>query len=216
VVTWTIIALNVLVFFYEWDLTDAQLQRFVWLLGMTPARLTSDPSSYWTLLTSLFLHGGWVHLVGNMWALYLFGDNVEDRMGPVRYLLFYLLCGIAAGLTHYATNRLSTVPVVGASGAIAGVFGAYFLLFPLARVITLIPLLFIPLFVEIPAVVYFAFWFVSQLFSGVLSLSAGDHYGGVAWWAHVGGFVTGMALLPLFQKPQKERRPFYDDEYWPW
>jgi membrane associated rhomboid family serine protease len=162
------------------------------------------------------LHGGWLHLIGNMWVLYLFGDNVEDRMGPARYLAFYLLCGLAASLTHYAINPGSTVPTIGASGAISGVLGAYLLLFPTARVITLVPVFIIPFFFEIPAVVYLGFWFVMQLFSGTLSLAGTESSEGVAWWAHVGGFVTGMALLPVFKKSRKQYRHYYADEYWPW
>jgi membrane associated rhomboid family serine protease len=164
----------------------------------------------------MFLHGGWLHLIGNMWVLYLFGDNVEDRMGPARYLAFYLLCGLAASLTHYAINPGSTVPTLGASGAISGVLGAYLLLFPTARVITLVPVFIIPFFFEIPAVVYLGFWFVMQLFSGTLSLAGAEPPEGVAWWAHVGGFVTGMALLPVFKKSRKQYRHYYADEYWPW
>jgi membrane associated rhomboid family serine protease len=164
----------------------------------------------------MFLHGGWTHFIGNMWVLYLFGDAVEDRMGPARYLVFYLLCGLAAGLTHYFTNPLSSVPTVGASGAIAGVMGAYLVLFPKAQVFTLIPILFIPFFVQIPAVVFLGIWFASQLVSGTLSLVSQPSYEGVAWWAHVGGFVAGIVLLPLFKKSPEQYRRFYADEYWPW
>jgi membrane associated rhomboid family serine protease len=183
---------------------------------MVPARLGADPDAYWTVLTCMFLHGGWMHFIGNMWVLFLFGDAVEDRMGPARYLVFYLLCGLAAGLTHYLTNPTSPVPTVGASGAIAGVMGAYFVLFPTARVITLIPVFFFPFLVEIPAVVYLGVWFASQLFSGTLALVGPQYYEGVAWWAHVGGFVAGIALLPLFKKSRKQYRRYYPDEYWPW
>jgi membrane associated rhomboid family serine protease len=164
----------------------------------------------------MFLHGGWMHFLGNMWTLYLFGDNVEDRMGPVRYLVFYLLSGLAAGLTHYLTDPGGTVPTIGASGAIAGVLGAYCLLFPLARVITLVPVFFFPFIFEVPAVFYLGIWFVSQLYSGTLALMSPQYYEGVAWWAHVGGFVAGMVLLPLFKKSREEYRHYYADEYWPW
>src|SRR4051812_42742517 len=170
VVTWGIILLNAVVFLYELSLPLERLESLVAVLGMIPARLGADPDAYWTLLTCMFLHGGWMHFIGNMWVLFLFGDAVEDRMGPARYLVFYLLCGLAAGLTHYLTNPTSQVPTVGASGAIAGVLGAYFVLFPTAQVLTLVPVLFLPLFVEIPAVIFLGIWFASQLFSGTLSL----------------------------------------------
>jgi membrane associated rhomboid family serine protease len=216
VMTWGIILLNALVFLYELSLPPEQLERLIAALGMVPARLGYEPEAYWTLLTCMFLHGGWMHFIGNMWMLYLFGDNVEDRMGPGRYLAFYLLCGLAAGLTHYVTNLGSPVPSIGASGAIAGVLGAYFLLFPTARVITLVILVIFPLFIEIPAVVFLGIWFASQLYSGALSLVSQASYEGVAWWAHVGGFVAGMALLPVFKKSRKQYRRYYADEYWPW
>jgi len=216
VVTWTIILLNGLAFLYELSLPSDELEAFLTLLGMVPARLANDPSAFWTLITCMFLHGGWMHFIGNMWSLYIFGDNVEDRMGPVRYLIFYLLCGLVAGLTHFLANPQSEVPSIGASGAIAGVLGAYFLLFPTAWVITLIPILFFPFFFEMPAVVYLGLWFLTQLFSGTLALGNPDYYTGIAWWAHVGGFVAGMVLLPLFKQSQLEYRPNYDDEYRPW
>lgn len=215
-VTWGIILLNAVVFLYELALPPEYLDALVLELGMTPARLSADPAAWWTLVTCMFLHGGWLHFIGNMWTLYLFGDNVEDRMGPARYLVFYLLCGLAAGLTHYVTDPTSPVPTVGASGAIAGVLGAYFLMFPLARVLTLVPVLFIPFVIEVPAVVYLGIWFASQVFSGTLSLASQEHVEGVAWWAHVGGFAAGAALLPLFKESKKQHRDNYADEYWPW
>jgi membrane associated rhomboid family serine protease len=211
--TWAIILLNGIVFLYELNLPPERLEQLVSVLGMVPARLWSEPGAYYTLLTCMFLHGGWMHFIGNMWTLYIFGDNVEDRMGPARYVLFYLLCGLAAGLTHCFIDPNSLVPTIGASGAIAGVLGAYFVLFPTARVITLIPVFFFPLLVDIPAVFYLGVWFVSQLLSGTLSLISTEYYEGVAWWAHVGGFVAGIALLPLLKKSHKQYRRFYADEY---
>jgi membrane associated rhomboid family serine protease len=212
--TWGIILLNGLVFLYELSLPAESLEVFIEKMGMVPARLGAEPEAYWTVFTCMFLHGGWIHFIGNMWVLYLFGDNVEDRMGPVRYLVFYLLCGVAASVTHYFIDPLSTVPTVGASGAIAGVLGAHFVLFPTARVITLVPVFFF--IFEIPAIFYLGFWFVSQLLSGTLSLVSSQSYGGVAWWAHVGGFVAGIILLPLFKKSRNQYRRYYDDEDWPW
>jgi membrane associated rhomboid family serine protease len=216
VVTWAIILLNAIVFFYELSLPPGELEQFIAAFGMIPARLATDPDAWVTLLTCMFLHGGWLHIIGNMWMLYLFGDNVEDRMGPVRYLLFYVLCGLVAGVTQYVANPNGTAPTIGASGAIAGVLGAYLVLFPTAQVITLIPILFYPVIVEIPAVFYLGLWFVSQLFHGTFALLSTQYYEGVAWWGHIGGFVAGMALLPLFKKSENEYPRFYPDEYWPW
>ena len=151
-----------------------------------------------------------------MLALYIFGDNVEDRLGHGSYLIFYLVCGLAAGLTHVLFNPTSPVPSIGASGAISGVMGAYFLLFPTARVITLIPLFILPWIVEIPALIYIGFWFLSQLLNGTLEIVAGAQaYGGVAWWAHAGGFIAGLVLVGLFARRQYVR-PVYVDEYRPW
>lgn len=214
-VTWGLILLNGLVFVYELSLPPDDLERLFAGRGFVPGRLWTDPDAAWTLLTCLFLHGGWTHFVRNMWALYLFGDNVEDRMGSVRYLGFYLLCGAAAGLTHCAVDPDSAVPTVGASGAVAGVLGAYFVLFPTARVITLVPLFLIPFLIEIPAVLFLGLWFAAQLLSGTLSLGNPQGYGVVAWWAHVGGFVTGAALQRVFRPPGRHRAD-YPDEYRPW
>src|SRR5262249_10600494 len=148
------------------------------------------------------LHGGWLHLLGNMWTLRLFGDDVEDRMGPVRFLLFYLACGFAAMGVHVLSNAGSTVPVMGASGAIAGVMGGYFLMFRHARITLFLP----PIFVfEIPALLYLAFWFFSQVGSGTLSVATGGDAGGVAWWAHVGGFIAGMVLFAFFVRRDRWR-----------
>jgi membrane associated rhomboid family serine protease len=148
-----------------------------------------------------------------MWTLWIFGDNVEDRMGPVRFLIFYLLCGFAAGIVHWYTNPDSTIPTVGASGAIAGVLGAYFFLFPASRVVVLFPILFIPFFFELPAVTYLAFWALSQVFSGTLALADPREVGGVAWWAHVGGFISGLVLHFFFVRRGRAYRTPSRDEY---
>ncbi|GIW79304.1 MAG: rhomboid family intramembrane serine protease [Gemmatales bacterium] len=216
-VTWLLIFLNGLFFLQELALSPDHLRQLVEQLGLVPARLVSDPWSWWwTLITCMFLHGGWMHFVGNMWMLYLFGDNVEDRMGPVAYLFFYLLCGIAASLGQVAVSITSTIPTIGASGAISGVLGAYFVLFPRARILTLVPVIFLPLIVEVPATVFIGVWFFSQLFSGTLALVEPEYFNEVAWWAHIGGFVAGMVLVPIFKKPPSRYRAFYEDEYWPW
>jgi len=165
------------------------------------------------LFTSLFLHGGWFHLLGNMLYLYIFGDNVEDRMGHIRYLIFYILCGLIANLTHIVLNPESKIPSVGASGAIAGVLGAYMLLYPTARVVVLVMLLFYIDFVALPALIVLGLWFIIQFFSGLLSLGVQNASGGgVAWWAHIGGFVAGMTLVFLFKR--RDYRPVGRDMWW--
>jgi len=223
VVTWALIGVNVLVFLYELSLGPEDLERLFYLFGIVPARYTHPDwasqigmpvGSYWPFLTSMFLHGGWAHVIGNMWALWIFGDNVEDRMGPLRFLGFYLLTGVIAGLTHWLTNAPSTVPTVGASGAIAGVLGAYFVLFPRSRIVVLLPILFFPFFFEVPAVIYLLFWFLSQVLSGTISGLTATQVGGIAFWAHVGGFISGAVLHRLFLWPKQERpRRFEPDEY---
>ena len=224
VVTWCLIAINALVFLFELSLPARDLERFFYTFGMVPARYNgvgwTNPADlldadWWPFLTMMFVHGGWIHILGNMWTLYLFGDNVEDRMGPVRFLAFYLLCGLVAGITQFVSAPHSQVPSIGASGAIAGVMGAYLVLFPHARIITLILVVFWPLLVEIPAVFYLGFWYLTQLISG-FAVHPDVDYGGIAFWAHVGGFTVGIALVPLFKKPWREYRPPYLDEYRPW
>ncbi len=196
-----LIAINVAAFL--WELAQGpRLQESLFLYGIVPARYTdpilsgrfSGAEQWLPFLTSMFLHGGVLHILGNMWFLYIFGDNVEDRVGHFRYLLFYLLCGLLAGLAHLLTNIDSKVPTIGASGAISGVMGAYFLLYPRARILTLIPIIFFFQFIELPAFVFLGYWLLMQLFSA--SLARGD-VGGVAWWAHIGGFIAGMILMKL-------------------
>jgi membrane associated rhomboid family serine protease len=219
---WALLALNVLAFVYELGLDDAQIQEFFYLFGIVPARYRHPEwaawvgfpvDDYWPFLTSMFLHGGWAHILGNLWTLWIFGDNVEDRMGPGRFVVFYLLCGLAAGLVHVWTNPASTVPTVGASGAISGVMGAYLLMYPRARLVMMLPILFFPFFFEIPAFFYLAFWAVTQLMSGTLALAAPSDVGGVAWWAHVGGFAAGVILHRLFLDPARAPRRRMRDDY---
>ena len=201
VVTVFLIVVNCLVFFYELSLGPG-LERLVTTAGIVPSRLltfASHPEVSFAdaalpLFSSMFLHGGWLHLIGNMWFLWIFGDNIEDRLGHLKYLLFYLTCGVGAGLAHTVFNLNSSVPTIGASGAVAGVLGAYLLLFPGARVLTLIPAFFLFL-VELPAYLILLYWLVIQLFSGFMSLGAGQQMQGVAWWAHVGGFALGLLLV---------------------
>jgi membrane associated rhomboid family serine protease len=208
----TLIALNALIFLYELGLGQQAMEQFLLHYGFVPAvyfhvshvQPWNFPARFVPMLSSMFLHGGWMHLIGNMWSLYLFGDNVEDRMGHARYLIFYLLTGLAAGLTHYLTNRGADIPTVGASGAIAGVMGAYLILFPRARIVTLFLLVFIPFFFEVPAVLYLGLWFISQVFSGTTALATGMPTDNVAFLAHVGGFVSGIVLMPLFVRRRDE------------
>jgi len=204
IVTRVLILLNVVVFVHELML-GPELKPFMMTWGFVPQRLTLALGYHeesWfgpavTVLSSMFLHGGWGHLIGNMWYLWIFGDNVEDRFGHVRYLLFYLAAGIVAVLVQYATNPASSLPTVGASGAIAGVLGAYAVAFPRARIITLVPLFIFIQIMALPALLVLGLWFVYQFFSGTLALASAVG-GGIAFWAHIGGFAFGaLAMLVL-------------------
>jgi membrane associated rhomboid family serine protease len=198
IVNWTLIILCGLAFYYEWQLSEAELNRFIHTWGLIPSRLSANPTDTWvTVFSSMFLHGGWFHLLSNMWILVIFGDNIEERFGSGSYLIFYLLSGIAAALLEVYISPSSGMPTIGASGAIAGVLGAYLIQYPSARVASLVPILFIFTIVELPAVVFLGFWFVLQLFSGWLVLQGAD-VSGIAWWAHIGGFVFGMLTCFLF------------------
>lgn len=205
VMNWILIGINALVFFFELGLSNGELERFVNTFAMIPARLDADPAGFGvTVFTSMFLHAGWVHVLSNLWVLYIFGDNVEDRMGPGAYLIFYLLGGVAAALLQTFIDPNSQVPVLGASGAIAGVLGAYIFLFPRARVVTLVPIFFFLSVIEVPAIIFLGFWFVTQLFSGLAAIGA-EAAQGVAWWAHIGGFLVGLVLSPFFLRRQPPR-----------
>jgi membrane associated rhomboid family serine protease len=223
-VTWALILVNVLVFFYQLSLDPRQEQVFVYQYGSIPAvvlgykalpaMLAAIPPKL-SLFTSMFLHGGWLHLIGNMWYLWIFGDNLEAAMGKLRYLIFYLACGVLASISHSYSNPTSVIPTIGASGAISGVLGGYLLLYPRARVLVLIPLGFFIRIMQIPAGFVLGFWFVLQLLSG--SLAGAQQGGGVAFWAHIGGFIAGMILVGLFKKrevrffnPAQERSRFYE------
>lgn len=211
VMTWALIAVNAGVFIYMLLLNNFQTSQFVYDFGLIPARWQTQPVWFLiTLFTSLFLHGGWLHFLSNMWTLYIFGDNVEDRMGPVWFLIFYLLSGLAASALQFISGPTSAIPVVGASGAIAGVLGAYIVLFPRSRVVTLIFIFFFATTIRIPALFYLGFWFLSQVYSGITSLGAVS--GGVAWWAHIGGFIFGLVLVKqfLFRPQPLPRRNYLD------
>jgi rhomboid family protein len=206
-ITVTIIVLNALAWLFEVSLPPDVLNQFLTVYGVVPRYLSAP-----TLITSMFLHGSWMHVIGNMWYLWIFGDNVEDRLGHGRFIVFYLMCGIAAALGQVAMDPLSTLPTIGASGAIAGVMGAYFVLYPQSRVLTLIPWIFLQV-VELPAIVLLGFWFLMQLFSaGTIAVTASSHgSGGVAFAAHVAGFVVGVVGVFIFRKRQVDRWVDYYD-----
>ena len=200
----TLIVANVLAFLYELQLGEPALKEFIFEWGLTPSRFVNDPTTAWIyIFSSMFLHGGWFHIINNMWVLYIFGDNVEARMGGIRYLIFYLLSGIAAGILQSYILPSSEVPMIGASGAIAGVLGAYLILYPNSRIASLVPIFFIFTIIEIPAFVFLLFWFVSQLYSGLFAIQGGGA-SGIAWWAHIGGFMFGLLMVSFF----KRRNPY--------
>ena len=236
-----LICLNVLVWLFVQGLGAPQpLAESLCLYGLIPGDLlgTIEPGTRQalsntlvcqldgagnpaSLFTSMFLHGGWFHIIGNMWFLWVFGDNVEDVMGPVRFIVFYLLCGLAAAAAQIATDPTSTLPMVGASGAIGGVMGAYALLFPRVRVNTLIFLGFYVTTIRVPAIFMLGYWFLLQLLGGLPALGSGE--GGVAFWAHIGGFLAGVVLIGVFARSEylsnitsrlRRRRPGNGDSRW--
>ncbi|NLO83536.1 MAG: rhomboid family intramembrane serine protease [Clostridiales bacterium] len=211
--TLTLIVVNVLLFVNQWLLPDREFAEMVYQYGFVPVRFLRslielrifETQTYLPMLSSMFLHGNWVHLISNMWMLWLFGDNVEDLMGYARFVIFYILCGLIAGFTHFLFNPASSVPTVGASGAIAGVMGAYFVMFPHSKIATLVPVfVFLPMFIHVPAFIYLIIWFISQLLSGVTQWVGGSSVGGIAWWAHISGFIAGVLMHRYFV-----RRRFY-------
>ena len=207
VVTVALITINVLVFLYELSLGRA-VDAFTLYWGLVPAAF-----SWVAVFTSMFLHGGFLHVAGNMLYLWIFGDNVEDRMGHGRFLVFYLLCGVAAALAQTITAPDSVIPMVGASGAIAGVMGAYFVLYPKSRIVTLIPIFFFFQVIEVPAILFLGIWFLMQFLSGlgsIVSVASGST-GGVAFWAHVAGFVAGLSGVVVFRRPERQRVEWWHD-----
>lgn len=210
IVNYLLIAFNVLAFLFELALEPEALGRFIYTFGVVPARLTAalqvydfDIFLFISPFTSMFLHGGFMHLLGNMWFLHVFGDNVEDQLGHARYVLFYLISGLAAAFTQVFISPSSEIPMVGASGAIAGVMGAYVFLYPNAKVLTLIPIFFFMQVTVLPAYIFLGFWFLMQMVSGMMSLGIASDAGGVAWWAHIGGFACGAVLLPFLKKSSR-------------
>ena len=217
-VNYFLLALNVIVFLAMWIGVPAPAQQVVNVFGFRPVWLTSLVFAHQntagiagiiTIFTAMFMHASWLHLIGNMWVLYIFGDNIEDYIGHFSYLIFYLVAGVAAALLHTLLNPTSMVPSVGASGAIAGVMGAYFILFPSARVLTLVPFLFV-FFLWLPAWIVLGYWILVQFLSGAATSIAYSNQtgGGIAFWAHVGGFAAGIAMIKLF--PTRRRRFRYD------
>lgn len=212
-INWLLIAANLIIFFYGLGLTTAQREELYFRYGLIPGKvlhlvLTGSPLEPLALpfLSAMFLHGGWFHLIGNMWYLWIFGDNMEDRLGHFRYLFFYLAGGIIGSIAHILTNPVSPVPIIGASGAIAGVLGGYFVTFPHSRVLALVPVFFFLTLMEVPAVLYLALWFILQLFNGTFAL--GGVANPVAWWAHIGGFLGGILLMKLLAPRRVRTGPF--------
>jgi membrane associated rhomboid family serine protease len=222
-VTWLIILVNVAIFHMESSLDPEVARQIIDRFAIIPARYGFDGSflglrlpiaDYLPLVTSMFMHGSWLHIIGNMWFLYLFGASVEDRMGKSRYFFFYVLCGLMAGFIYIYFDLQSMVPSIGASGAIAGVMGAYLVLFPTARIVTLILVIIIPFFVELPALLYIGIWFFYQVLLETVYASSPGMGGGTAWWAHIGGFVSGMLLLfPFRVKGLFHRQPHPDEQH---
>lgn len=227
----SIIVINAIAFLYTVGL-DGHSQAYLYhLLGVVPARffqpdwaaLAGYPQTMgWPFLTYMFLHGGWMHVIMNMWMLWIFGDNIEDVTGHGKFVLFYVLCGLAAVTLHMTFEQNSPAPIVGASGAVAGVMGAYIVLYPHGRVLTLVPIIIYPLIVRVPAMLFLGVWFAVQLLSGLYSQVHEAH--GVAWWAHVGGFIAGIVLINYFRKTgtckycyNPETRDYHPDDpdVWP-
>lgn len=201
-VTVILIVVNLLIFFFEASLDPYSLNHFISTYGLIPDRLHISST-----VTSMFLHGGWLHVIGNMWFLWIYGDNVEDVLGHGRFVVFYLLCGVAAAMVHVFFNTGSRVPTVGASGAIAGVMGAYLIKFPHARIVTLVPIFLFFTTIEIPAVLMLVYWFFLQIFGGIGNIGYSQvSEGGVAWFAHIGGFLVGMVLITLMSTRQRYSR----------
>lgn len=205
-ITIGVICLNVAVFLFQLSLGQ-RIDAFLFQFGVIPVRVihyTDIPDinimdAYFPFFSYMFLHGGFIHLIGNMWYLWIFGDNIEDMLGRPKFIVFYLLCGIGAAIIHVYFNSRSGIPCIGASGAVAGVLGAYMVSFPKAKVLVVIPLFIIWQIVELPAIVVLGFWFLIQFFSGAAAITTVEG-GGVAWWAHIGGFIIGVTLIKIFPK----------------
>lgn len=213
IVNWFLIITNLGIFLFEvFFLNQQQAEAMIYKYGLIPDQvrfggLTSLNEIRITVLrpffTNMFLHGGWGHIISNMWILFIFGDNVEDRMGKIGYFLFYILCGLIASFTHFMLHRHSGVPAIGASGAISGVMAAYMFMFPKSNILSFIPIIIIPFFLPIPAIIYIGLWFVGQLISGASSLMLSSSATGIAFWAHIGGFLGGLLIYRLFDTSRR-------------
>ena len=218
IINYSLIVVNFLFFFYELGL-GPELKLFIFKYGVVPKRflLFFDPSFHIssifllkTVLISMFLHGGWLHILGNMWFLFVFGDNVEDMLGHFRYLIFYILCGFGATFLHIIFNPTSSIPSIGASGAIAGVLGAYMIFYPHAKILTLIPIFIFFEIIELPSVLWIGIWILIQVLFGMFSIGLADTTGGgIAWWAHIGGFFAGVIYASKYLKKRYKKRRFY-------
>ena len=214
IINWLFILSNLGIFLYAiFFLDQQQAEAVIYKYGLIPDQvrfggLTSLHEIRITVIrpffSNMFLHGGWGHIISNMWILFIFGDNVEDRMGKIRYFVFYILCGLIAGFTHFMLHRHSGVPAIGASGAISGVMAAYMFMFPRSHILSLVPIIIVPLFIPIPAIIYIGIWFVGQLLSGASSLMLSSNATGIAFWAHIGGFLGGLILYRLFEPSRRE------------
>jgi len=215
VVNWFLIIVNLGIFLFEvFFLNQQQAEAMIYQYGLVPDQvrlggLTSLDEIRITVLrpffTNMFLHGGWGHIISNMWILFIFGDNVEDRMGKIKYFMFYILCGLIASFTHFILHRHSGVPAIGASGAISGVMAAYMFMFPKSNILSFIPIIIIPFFLPIPAIIYIGLWFAGQLVSGASSLMLSSSATGIAFWAHIGGFLGGLLTYRLFDTSRRRR-----------
>jgi membrane associated rhomboid family serine protease len=205
-ITIGVICLNVAVFLFQLSLGQ-RIDAFLFQFGVIPIRVihyadipdVNIMDAYFPFFSYMFLHGGFIHLIGNMWYLWIFGDNIEDMLGRLKFIIFYLVCGIGAAAIHVYFNSWSGIPCIGASGAVAGVLGAYMVSFPKAKVLVVLPLFIIWQIVELPAIVVLGFWFLIQFFSGTAAITTVEG-GGVAWWAHIGGFIIGVVLIKIFPK----------------
>jgi membrane associated rhomboid family serine protease len=210
-VTVGLIVINTIIFIFEISMGRTSRMSFVTDYGLLPQNVTaffdgtgmSAGRVFFPFFSAMFLHGGWFHLIGNMWYLWIFGDNVEDRLGHARFLVFFLLCGVLGNVAHYIFNASSEIPAIGASGAVAGVLGAYLVSYPGARILVLFPLFFFIQFIELPALIVLGFWFVLQFLNGAASVVLSTAAGGVAWWAHIGGFVGGLVIFKIFRPKPK-------------
>jgi membrane associated rhomboid family serine protease len=217
IVTLSLILANLGIFFYQFTLGSSALELFFAKYALFPSQITTGVAVtpiaikpfFLSIFTSMFIHGGLVHIAGNMLYLWIFGNNIEDVLGHLKFLLFYLAAGLGGAIAHIISSPYSQVPTVGASGAIAGILGAYLILFPYARVLTIVPIFFFIEIIRVPAIILIGFWFILQLFNGFLSLEVASGTGGVAWFAHIGGFLAGLILIYLIPKRRTPSRRYF-------